>query len=110
MGVKTRIMETMLLYMVDTLASDFTDIKKMMKDTLVKGKGRWYKAIDEYRIELKLTWKKLLDTDRPILKSMIRLYDTAKWEEGMEKNTSLRFYIQEKKRIHYDLCYRNNRN
>ena len=108
--VKTRIMETMLLYMVDTLASDFTDVKKMMKDTLVKGKGRWYKAIDEYRIELKLTWEKLLDTDRPTLKSMIRLYDTAKWEEGMEKKTSLRFYIQEKKRIHYDLYYRNNRN
>ena len=33
-----------------------------------------------------------------------------KWEEGLRKKTSLRFYIQEKKEIHYDLCYRNNRN
>ena len=51
-----------------------------------------------------------MDTDRPTLKSIIRLYDTAKWEEGMKKKTSLRFYIQEKKGIPYDLCYRNNRN
>merc|ERR1711874_522546 len=32
--VKSRIMETMLLYMVDTIASRFTNIKKMMRDTL----------------------------------------------------------------------------
>ena len=108
--VKTRIMETMLMYLVDTLASDFSDIKRMMRDTLNKGKGRWYKTIDEYKTELKLTWEELLITDRPTLKSMIRVYDIAKWEEGMEKKISLRFYIQEKKSIHYDLCYRNNRN
>ena len=30
--VKTRIMETMLLFIVDTLASDFSDIKKLMND------------------------------------------------------------------------------
>ena len=81
-----------------------------MRDTLDKGKGRWFKAIDEYRLELKLPWDKLLDTDRPTLKRIIKLYDTAKWEEGLRRKTSLRFYIQEKKEIHYDLCYRNNRN
>ena len=51
-----------------------------------------------------------MDTDRPTLKRMIRLYDTAIWEKGLMRKTSLRFYIQEKKGIHYDLCYRNNRN
>ena len=34
--VKSRIMETMLLYMIDTLASDFTNVKLMMEDTLSK--------------------------------------------------------------------------
>ena len=107
--VKSRIMETMLLYMIDTLASNFTNIKKMMRDTLEK-KGRWYKAINEYREELELSWETLEDTDRPTLKKIVKIYDTEKWKGGLRKKTSLRFYIQEKKEIHYDLCYRNNKN
>ena len=103
-------METMLLYMVDTLASNFTNIKKMMRDTLDKGKGRWYKAINEYREELELSWEILENTDRPTLKKIIKMYDTEKWKDGLRKKTSLRFYIQEKKEIRYDLCYRNNKN
>ena len=108
--VRSRIMETMLLYLVDTLASDFTNIKKMMYDTIEKRKGRWYKAIDEYRAELKIPWETLLKIERPTLKKMLKLYDTAKWEEGMSKKVSLRFYIKEKMEIKYELCYRNNRN
>ena len=106
--VKSRIMETMLLYMIDTLASDFTNTKAMMKDTLIKGKGRWYRAIDEYRAELGLSWETPFKTDRPTMKKIVRTYDTEKWKEGLEKKISMRFYIQEKKEIHYDLCYRNN--
>ena len=101
--VKTRIMETMMLYLVDTLASDFTNIKKMMLDTIEKGKGRWYKVIEEYRIELKISWDTLLEIERPALKRMLKLYDTAKWEEGMTKKISLRYYIKEKKDIQYEL-------
>ena len=41
---------------------------------------------------------------------MLKLYDTAKWEEGMSKKVSLRFYIKEKMEIKYESCYRNNRN
>ena len=48
--------------------------------------------------------------DKTTLKSMIRSYDTNKWEEGMTRKVSLRFYIQEKRKIKYELCYRNNRN
>merc|ERR1711874_258146 len=81
--VRSRIMETMMLYLVDTLASDFTNVKKMMLDTTEKVKGRWYKAIEEYRIELEISWDTLKEIERPALKKMIKQYDTAKWEEGM---------------------------
>ena len=47
--VRSRIMETMLMYVVDTLAGKFQEVKKMMLHTITKGKGRWYKAINEYR-------------------------------------------------------------
>merc|ERR1711874_690450 len=98
-----------LTYVVDTLASNFLDIKKKMLHSLSKGKGKWYRAIDKYRSELKLSWEELKELDKPTLKSMIRSYDTKKREEGMVRKVSLRFYIQEKKMIKYELCYRNNR-
>ena len=108
--VRSRIMENMMLYLVDTLASDFTNVKNMMLDTIEKGKGKWYKAIEEYRIELRISWDELKKIERPALKEMIKQYDTAKWEEGMIKKTSMKYYIKEKKEIQYELCYRNNKN
>ena len=108
--VKSRIMETMLLYLIDTLSSNFTNVKTMMEDTLDKKKGKWYNAVEEYRIELGVPWDKLKTMDKLTLKKAIRDYDTVKWFEGMSKKQSLRFYIQEKKEIHYDLCYRNSIN
>ena len=108
--VKSRIMETMLLYMIDTLAGDFTNVKDMMKDTLLRKKGKWFNAIEEYREELGLSWDKLEAMDRPSLKRIVRAYDTEKWKDGLRRKQSLRFYIQEKGEIHYDLCYRNNNN
>ena len=108
--VKSRIMETMFLYMIDTLASQFTNLKTMMEDTISRKKGKWYNAIEKYRIELELPWDKLRTMDKPALKKIVREYDTVKWFEGMSRKQSLRFYIQEKKEIHYDLCYRNSIN
>ena len=70
--VKSRIMETMLLYMIDTQASSFTNVKSMMKDTLDKKRGKWYNAIDEYREELELSWESLENMDRPTLKRLIK--------------------------------------
>ena len=78
--VKSRIMETMLLYMIDTLASDFTNVKLMMEDTLSKKKDKWFNAVEEYRIELDLSWDRLKAMDRPTLKKIVREYDT---ENGM---------------------------
>ena len=108
--VKSRIMDTMLLYVIDTQASNFSNVKSMMRDTLNRKKGRWYNAIDEYRGELNLTWECLDKMDRPTIKRLIKAYDTVRWKDGLWKKSSLRFYIQEKKDIHYDLCYRNNNN
>ena len=108
--VKSRIMETMLLYMIDTQASNFTNVKDMMKDTLERRKGRWFRAIDEYREELGLSWENLEDMDRLTLKRLVKAYDTEKWNDGIRRKPSLRFYVQEKREIHYDLCYRNNNN
>ena len=85
-------------------------MKLMMEDTIVKKKGRWDNAIEEYRIELGISWDKLRELDKSALKKIVREYDTVKWFEGMSKKQSLRFYIQEKKEIHYDLCYRNSIN
>ena len=41
---------------------------------------------------------------------MIKVYDTDKWIEGMTEKISLRYYIQEKRKIGYENCYRNNSN
>ena len=88
--VKSRIMETRLLYMVDTLASGFTNMKNMMRDTLTKRKGKWYNTLNEYRQELEITWERLEKIDRQSLKKLIRAYDTKMErrtkEEGKPKN------------------------
>ena len=105
--VKSRIMETMLGYILDTLASDFEDIIQMMEDTLDRERGRWYEAVDEYRGELGITWEQLRKLSRANLKQLVKDYDTAKWYEGMSGKVSLRFYIQEKAEVRYEFCYRN---
>ena len=53
--MKTRVMETMLLFKVDTLASEFNVITKLMNDTIERGKGKWINTVNEYRRELGLT-------------------------------------------------------
>ena len=86
------------------------EVKNMMLDTIEKGKGKWYRAINGYRNDLELSWDDLKNLDKPTLKNIIQLYDTKEWEKGMAGKISLRFYIQEKSKIKYEFCYRNNRN
>ena len=38
--MKTRIMETMLLFVIDTLTGNFEDIKRYMNDTINRGRGQ----------------------------------------------------------------------
>ena len=108
--VRTRIMETMLLYVLDTLNGKFQDVKRLMLHTISSQKGRWYKAANSYREELEITWEELENLDRANLKKMIKKYDTEKWKQGLIQKTSLRYYIQGKKDIGYEFCYRNNKN
>ena len=105
--VKSRIMETMLTYMLDTLSSNFTNVKDMMKDTITKGKGRWYNTIDKYRMELGISWENMLKLDSKNLKKLVREYDNAKWKEGLSNKSCMRIYNMEKTNIGYEKCYRN---
>ena len=79
-----------------------------MTDTIVKGKGKWFNTINEYRQELDMTWDELKEIDRKSLKVKVRKYDTDKWREGLMMKTSLRIYNLEKKEIGYEFCYKNN--
>ena len=55
----TRIMETMLLFVIDTLSSNFENMKKYMNDTIEKGRGQWINTINDYRTKLGMTWDDL---------------------------------------------------
>ena len=106
--MQTRIMETMLLFVVDTLASEFNEVNILMNDTIEKGRGKWINTINEYRRELGLTWEKMREIDRKTLKEKIREYDTKIWLAGMDKEPVLKYYKLEKQKIEYVNCYRNN--
>ena len=108
--VKTRIMQTMLTYVADTLSGKFKNVKNMMTDTIENEMGKWYRTVNGYRIELGISWEDLPNLDKPSLKKMVKAYDTSEWEKGMAGKVSLRFYIQEKSKIKYEHCYRNNAN
>ena len=69
--MQTRVMETMLLFVVDTLAGEFNEVKRLMNDTIDKGRGKWINTINEYRRELGLTWEKMREIDRKTLKEKI---------------------------------------
>merc|ERR1711874_742748 len=87
--VRSRVMETMLAYAMDTLTGRFQEVKRMMNHTIDKEKGRWYKAINEYRTELKLSWEDLENMDRATLKIIVKEYDTDKWILGMTGKINL---------------------
>ena len=106
--VKSRIMETSLAYLVDTMASEFHDVKEMMNDAIRRGKGKWFNNVNSYRIELGLTWEELKNLDRKSLKKIIRDYDNECWAKGLSEKPAARFYASEKKSIKYEYCYKNN--
>ena len=96
--IKSRMIETVLLFLVDTMNGEFSNVKTMMTDTLEKGRGKWYNTVDEYRQELQMTWRELRGIYRKTLKEKVKEYDTWKWREGLMKKTNLRIYSLEKKR------------
>ena len=92
----TRIMETMLLFVIDTLSSKFENMKRYMNDTIERGRGQWINTVNDYRTKLGITWDDLREMDRKTLKMMIKEYDTQLWLEGINQKPVLRWYMLDK--------------
>ena len=105
--VGSRIMETVLLYALDTMQGKFENIKSMMEDTIMVGKGRWYNNISKYMDALGIQWDSLKEMPRKELKARVREYDTEKWKQGLLGKKTQVNYLLGKKKMGYDMCYRN---
>merc|ERR1712237_15801 len=106
--VSSRIMETMMLYVVDTMKGSFENIKDMMEDTMKVKKGRWYTSIEKYMKNLGISWEELKKMSREELKRRVREYDTKKWRTSLQDLRTQKYYVLGKKKFGYDFCYRNN--
>merc|ERR1711874_588169 len=93
--VSSRVMETMLLYVIDTIKTE---------------KGRWYTCVNKHREELGITWDELQEMSKEDLKRRVKKYDTDKWQESLEAKSTQKYYLQGKQNFGYDFCYRNNYN
>ena len=67
-SVRSRIMESMLAYIINTNKSKFENLKSMMKDAIGRKKGKWFRTLNKYREELNLTWKELEEMDSSTLR------------------------------------------
>ena len=103
----SRIMETMLLFVIDTFSSNFEKIKIYMNHETDTGKGQWIRTVNEYRVRLGISWIDFRGMEKKELKKRIREYDTQLWLEEMMHKPSLKWYRMGKKNIGYDMCYRN---
>ena len=54
--MESRIMESILMFVSDTLASNLEKIKTYMIHDIETGKGQWIKAVNEYREKLGISW------------------------------------------------------
>merc|ERR1712055_325993 len=108
--VKSRVMETSLQYIRSTMNGEFKDMKELMLDTIKTEKGRWYKLVNSYREELRMTWEEVFEISKNDLKKRIKEYDTHLWEMDLAEKTTLKYYAMGKTEIGYNFCYRNNIN
>ena len=95
-SVRSRIMESMLAFIVNTNNSKFVNLKSMMKDAIARKKGKWFRTVNKYREELNLTWKEIEEMDRSTLKKCIRKYDNELWKQGLREKKVLHFYALER--------------
>ena len=105
--VGSRVMETVLLYALDTMQGSFDNIKDMMEDTMNVKKGRWYNNVSKYMEALGIQWDSLKKMPRKELKARVREYDTKKWEQGLLSKKTQENYVLGKQKMGYDMCYRN---
>ena len=83
--VESRIMETVLMFALDTLQGKFEQVKGYMNHDIETRKERWMKAANSYKQELGLTWEDLRTMERKSLKVKVREWDTQKWREELEE-------------------------
>merc|ERR1711895_246736 len=93
---------------IETMKSNFENVKEMMRDTIRTKKGRWYTCINKHRENLGITWDELQKMSKEELKSRVKSYDTEKWQESLETKSTQKYYLQGKQNFGYDFCYRNN--
>ena len=79
--VETRVMETILMFALDTLNGNFEKVKEYMNHEKETGKGSWIKTAISYMLEIGVKWEKMLEMDRRALKMKIREWDNQKWIE-----------------------------
>ena len=81
----SRIIETMLSFVIDTLSGEFEKVKTYMLHEIETGKGQWMRAVNQYRSLLDISWEELKNMEKKELKIKIREYDTRIWREEMQK-------------------------
>ena len=106
-SIESRIMETVLNFTRDTLQGRFIDVKSYMEHDLETGKGRWSRTVQKYRQELGIRHNDLKEISKKEIKNKVKERDTRLWEENMEEKETLKWYKRGKKKIGYDMCYRN---
>ena len=106
-SIESRVMETVLNFTRNSLQGKFVDVKSYMEHDLETGKGRWSKTVHKYRQELRIRYNNLKDMSKKEIKNKVRERDTKLWEENMEEKETLKWYRRGKKKIGYDMCYRN---
>ena len=79
--MKSRILESMLNYVRETLTGTFKNVKKYMNHDIQVGKGEWFKTAAGYREKLNITWDDLKGMEKKDLKNLIKKWDTNKWLE-----------------------------
>ena len=105
--VNTRVAETILMFVRSTLQGELEGIKECMLHDLETEKGRWAKTIQKYGQELKIGQEELKTISKKELKDKVRERDMRKWEENMEEKETLKWYRRGKKKIGYEMCYKN---
>ena len=105
--VETRVMETILMFALDTPKGNFEKVKDYMIHDKETGKGSWIRTANSYRIEIGVTWEEMLEMDRRNLKMKIREWDNQKWIEEVGSKPTLKWYKEGKHNIQYDMCYNN---
>ena len=53
----SRIIETMLSFVIDTLSGEFEKVKSYMLHEIETGKGQWMRAVNQYRSLLNISWE-----------------------------------------------------